>query len=101
MPRKLDTSRLEKFAPKPRREATEAYREPGEIRRTAKATEPASEQPWPSREAPQEGQFTIRAPLDEIARFKKMCQQDRFKYTYAAMLSILMDRFEEVEGDSR
>lgn len=101
MPRKLDTSRLEKFAPKPRREATEAYREQGGGRRPAKAIEPAPEQPWPSREAPQEGQFTIRAPLDEIARFKKMCQQDRFKYTYAAMLSILMDRYEENEGDSR
>ena len=101
MPRKLDTSRLEKFAPKPRREVTEAYREQGGSRRPAKAIEPTPEQPWPSREAPQEGQFTIRAPLDEIARFKKMCQQDRFKYTYAAMLSILMDRFEEVEGDSR
>ena len=98
MPRKLDTSRLEKFAPKPRREAAEAYQEPGEARRPTKAIQPASEQPWPSREAPQEGQFTIRAPLDEIARFKKMCQQDRFKYTYAAMLSILMDRFEEGEG---
>lgn len=101
MPRKLDTSRLEKFAPKLRREATEAYREPGDVRRPTKVIEPTSEQPWPSREAPQEGQFTIRAPLDEIARFKKMCQQDRFKYTYAAMLSILMDRFEENEGSGR
>jgi hypothetical protein len=89
MPRELDTSRLEKFAPKPRRETTEAG--------TSRLVK-ASEQPWPSRETPQEGQFTIRAPLDEIARFKKMCQQDRFKYTYAAMLSILMDRFEEDQG---
>jgi hypothetical protein len=94
MPRKLDTSRLEKFTPKLRREATKAYdgKMPEEVSaRPAKA----AERPWPSREAPQEGQFTIRAPLDEIARFKKMCQQDRFKYTYAAMLGILMDRFEE------
>lgn len=101
MPRKLDTSRLEKFAPKPRRGAIETHRDPGEVKAPVKSTAPTSEKPWPSREAPQEGQFTIRAPLDEIARFKKMCQQDRFKYTYAAMLSILMDRFEEDEGSGR
>jgi hypothetical protein len=98
MPRELDTSRLERFAPKPRRETKEVYDDkPAE---TSTRLAKASEQPWPSREAPQEGQFTIRAPLDEIARFKKMCQQDRFKYTYAAMLGILMDRFEEGEGSS-
>mmetsp|Transcript_4567 Transcript_4567/g.6946 ORF Transcript_4567/g.6946 Transcript_4567/m.6946 type:complete len:100 (+) Transcript_4567:683-982(+) len=99
MPRELDTSRLEKFAPKPRRETAATYDDkPAKASsRLAKDTD----QPWPSREAPQEGQFTIRAPLDEIARFKKMCQQDRFKYTYAAMLSILMDRFEGGEGGSR
>jgi hypothetical protein len=96
MPRELDTSRLKKFAPKSRRETTETYDDkPSE---TSTRLAQTSEQPWPSREAPQEGQFTIRAPLDEIARFKKMCQQDRFKYTYAAMLGILMDNFEKSEG---
>lgn len=96
MPRELDTSRLEKFAPKPRRETAEKPEEP---RKPTKAPDPAPEQPWPSREAPQEGQFTIRAPLDEIARFRKICKDDR--RTYADMLRILMDSFEKGEGGAR
>ncbi len=92
MPRELDTSRLQRFAPMPRRAALDAPQEPG---RSAKAPEPAPDL-WPSREAPQEGQFTIRARLDEIARFRKLCKDDR--RTYADMLGILMDSFEKGEG---
>lgn len=92
MPRELDTSRLEKFAPKPRRVTAEKPKEP-------KKPTKAPEQPWPSREVPQEGQFTIRAPLDEIARFRKICKDDR--RTYADMLRILMDSFEKGEGGAR
>ncbi len=87
MPRELDTSKLQKFTPKNPKSTAEKPR--------AKAPEPTPEA-WPSREAPQEGQFTIRAPLDEITRFRNICKDDR--RTYADMLRILMDSFEKGEG---
>lgn len=91
MPRELDTSRLSQFTPKPRKSTPAPEEKPKEPRKRAKTPEPAPE-PWPSREPPQEGQFTIRAPLDEIARFRKICKDDR--RTYADMLRILMDLYE-------
>ena len=48
---------------------------------------------WPSREPVRDGQVSIKAPLDVIERFRAMCRDDR--RTYADMLGILMDRFEE------
>ena len=85
MPRELDTSRLQQFHPRQRREVT------GKPVNSA-ASEPNPDQ-WPSRETPKEGQFTIRAPLATIARFRRMCKDDR--RTYADMLWILMDGFEK------
>lgn len=90
MPRELDTSRLQKFAPKPRSKPT-LETEPQN--QTTKKAQPKSVQPWPSREPSLDGQFTVRAPLDVIERFKKMCKDDR--RTYADMLGILMDNFEK------
>ena len=92
MPRELDTSKLQRFAPKPRKRAPALAEKPQEPRKRAKAPDPIPES-WPSREAPQEGQFTIRAPLDTIARFRKLCKDDR--RTYADMLDILMNEFEK------
>lgn len=51
---------------------------------------------WDRREAPQEGQFTIRARLDVIARFKARCRPPKGgRYTYGEMLEMLMDETEE------
>lgn len=54
------------------------------------------DQKWPSREAITESQFTIRAPIKNIERFKKLCKADKYtKYTYASMLEKLMDEYED------
>ena len=47
---------------------------------------------WPSREPLRDGQISIKAPLDILDRFKRICREDR--RTYADMLGILMDRYE-------
>lgn len=67
-----------------------------------KAPSPARDRPprsqWERREAPQEGQFTIRANLDTIARFKAMCRpQGGGRFTYGEMLERLMDQAEGKE----
>lgn len=82
MPRSLDLDRLKRF-------------EPGRAGGTADPAPPPADDPpprWPSREPVQDGQISIKAPLDVIARFKRLCKDDR--RTYADMLAILMDRFE-------
>ena len=94
MPRELDISKLQKFSPRKPKAAAEKPPQPKKVQ--AKAPEPAQPDAWPSREAPKEGQFTIRAPLDEITRFRNICKDDR--RTYADMLRILMDSFEKGEG---
>ena len=43
-------------------------------------------------EAVVDGQISIKAPLDVLDRFKRICKDDR--RTYADMLGILMDRYE-------
>lgn len=48
--------------------------------------------PRPSREPLSDGQISIKAPLDVLDRFKRICEDDR--RTYADMLGILMDRYE-------
>jgi uncharacterized protein (DUF4415 family) len=48
---------------------------------------------WPSREPQTEGQFTIRARLDVIERFRNICKNDR--RTYGAMLEILINEFDK------
>jgi hypothetical protein len=39
-----------------------------------------------------DGQVSIKAPVELIDRFRRMCRDDR--RTYADMLGILMDHFE-------
>lgn len=102
MPRSLDLSRLEQFSAEPRRTESAV---PNEGRTEGRGAEPAaapmqpprSEPPelqrWPSREPVRDGQISIKAPLDVIARFRKLCKDDR--RTYADMLSILMNAFEK------
>lgn len=86
MPRSLDLDRLKQFeaAPEPRREP-----EPEPEPKRAVAATPER---WPSREPVRDGQISIKAPLDVIARFRTLCRDDR--RTYADMLSILMDGYE-------
>lgn len=83
MPKPLDLDRLKQFEARP---ATKAEPEP-DIDRAGGATER-----WPSREPLRDGQISIKAPLDVLERFKRICKDDR--RTYADMLGILMDRYE-------
>lgn len=80
MPRSLDLARLRQFEP---------------ARDGATVPEPppaASPERWPSREPVRDGQVSIKAPLDVIERFRRLCHDDR--RTYADMLAILMDGHE-------
>lgn len=50
---------------------------------------------WSRREAPQESQFTIRARVNTIERFKRMCRPPGGgRFTYGEMLERLMDKAE-------
>ena len=80
MPRSLDLNRLRQF---------EA---PQEVQEPAPARQAESLDRWPSREPVRDGQISIKAPLEVIERFRKLCKDDR--RTYADMLSILMDAYE-------
>lgn len=40
-----------------------------------------------------DGQISIKGPLTTIKRFQALCKEDR--RTYADMLKILMDKFEQ------
>ena len=84
MPRSLDLERLRRFEPE--------NQPPSSAARPERAGEPPVER-WPSREPLSESQISIKAPLETLARFKKLCRDDR--RTYADMLRILMDAFEE------
>lgn len=86
MPRSLDLDRLKRFEP-----ATSVQPDAGPSVEPAGAGGPVVER-WPSREPARDGQISIKAPLDVIARFKKICKDDR--RTYADMLHILMDLYE-------
>ncbi len=81
MPRSLDLARLRQF-------------EPGPGPRETRPSEPAAvpSERWPSREPLREGQISIKAPLDVIERFRRLCRDDR--RTYADMLAILMNSHE-------
>lgn len=79
MPKPLDTNRLKQFESRPVPQPTP---DQAEIRGER----------WPSREPIRDGQISIKATLEVIERFKRMCKDDR--RTYADMLAILMDRFE-------
>ena len=83
MPKPLDLDRLKQFET---RSAAKAEPEPV-VDRGGGAIER-----WPSREPLRDGQISIKAPLDVLERFKRICKDDR--RTYADMLGILMDRYE-------
>ena len=53
----------------------------------------ATSERWLSREPVRDGQISIKAPLDVIERFRRLCKDDR--RTYADMMSILMDAYEQ------
>ena len=74
MPKPLDVNRIRQFETVPT--------ESGKV----------SVERWPSREPIRDGQISVKAPLDVIERFKRICRDDR--RTYADMLGILMDRYE-------
>lgn len=83
MPKPLDFDRLKQFEA-----STTAKADPEPILdRAGDATGR-----WPSREPIRDGQISIKAPLDVLDRFKRICKDDR--RTYADMLGILMDRYE-------
>ncbi|WP_145953483.1 hypothetical protein [Oceaniglobus indicus] len=79
MPKPLDMNRLKQFETKAITTAP----------RAAPPASPPEPERWPSREAPRDGQISIKAPLDTIERFKRLCRDDR--RTYADMLRLLMD----------
>lgn len=83
MPKPLDYDRLKQFEARP---GTKVKPDLSTGREGASATR------WPSREPVMDGQISIKAPLDILDRFKKICKDDR--RTYADMLSILMDGYE-------
>ena len=84
MPKPLDTDRLKQFESRPAAHTQDPS--PGD--RAGANTER-----WLSREPVRDGQISIKAPIDALDRFKRLCKDDR--RTYADMLTILMDRFED------
>lgn len=84
MPKPLDIDRLKQFET-PRSNVPISDTTP--LERTV-----ATVDRWPSREPVRDGQISIKAPLDIIDRFKRICKDDR--RTYADMLGILMDCYE-------
>jgi hypothetical protein len=74
MPRSLDLARLKQF----------------EVAGQSPAPAAATER-WPSREPVNDGQISIKAPVEVIERFRRLCKDDR--RTYGDMLAILMDAF--------
>ena len=86
MPKSLDLGRLKQFEPstQPAKQTTTA---------TPQADVEFQSDRWPSREPLADGQISIKGPLSTIRRFKALCKEDR--RTYADMLNILMDYFDE------
>ena len=82
MPKPLDIDRIKQFE-SPRSALPEA---------APAGRAGVSVERWPSREPIRDGQISIKAPLDTIDRFKRICKEDR--RTYADMLGILMDLYE-------
>ncbi|MFD2741458.1 hypothetical protein ACFSUD_17940 [Sulfitobacter aestuarii] len=94
MPRELDLSKLSQFEPD-RKRSPEPQRAPVGAQRHVAAPKP-EDHPWPSREPMVDGQISIKAPQHVLARFKKLCKEDR--RTYADMLEILMNEFDRRAG---
>ena len=89
MPRSLDLARLRQFEPGL---AHDEAATPNLARPSSDASVASSPERWPSREPLRDGQISIKAPLNVIERFRRLCQDDR--RTYADMLAILMDGHE-------
>ena len=89
MPRSLDLARLKQFEPSPR-EPSSPTSSPD--RTSSEVSSALPTERWPSREPVRDGQISIKAPLDVIERFRRLCHDDR--RTYADMLAILMDSHE-------
>jgi len=83
MPKPLDSERLKQFEKKASAKDTDSTSINGAGSETVR---------WPSREPARDGQISIKAPLDVLERFKRICKDDR--RTYADMLGILMDSYE-------
>jgi hypothetical protein len=83
MPKPLDADRLKQFESSPVTQNTP----PSSAERAGGLSER-----WPSREPIRDGQISIKAPIDVLDRFKRICKDDR--RTYADMLGILMDCYE-------
>lgn len=79
---------LNDFAPRPK---------PAErVSGTTSGKQPAHKtapEPYPSREAAQDGQLGIKGPKPVLERFKALCKNER--WPMHAMLEILMDSYEE------
>lgn len=89
----LDIGSLDDFAP---RRSQFSKMEPVQEPTFKPKPAPSGAGGWDRREAPQEGQFTIRARLDVIERFKARCRPPKGgRYTYGEMLEMLMD---EIDG---
>ncbi len=86
--KELDFGSLDDFTPRRQQRDPENY---------SNATQPeASNTGWGRREASQESQFTIRAKMDTIARFKALCRPlSGGRYTYGEMLEILMNKMDD------
>lgn len=100
MPRSLDLERLKQFEPHPLvGQGRPLPLPPASAISEEQAHPPSSASPelvrWPSREPIQDGQISIKAPIDVIERFRTLCRDDR--RTYADMLAILMDAFSSRE----
>ena len=91
MSKPLDFSRLEKFE-KP---APSKGQGAPETAPTSLSQQAAPAARWPSREPAQEGQFTIRARIDQIERFKALCRPPGGgRFTYGELLERMMDLYE-------
>ncbi len=83
MPKPLDIDRLKQFKSRPSTQDTDQL----PVGSGGGFTER-----WPSREPLRDGQISIKATIDVIERFKRLCKDDR--RTYADMLGILMNLYE-------
>lgn len=80
----LNLESLSDFQPRPQ-QASPITDSPVEDRTTG----------WSRREAPEESQFTIRARVKTIERFKQLCRPPGGgRFTYGEMLERLMDNVE-------
>jgi len=81
----LDFGELDDFEPRPKAQPTNP-RVPMEMKAVDRVAG------FPSREALQEGQLNIKAPIDVLDRFKAMAKAERYKY--GDFLEILMNSYE-------